>query len=204
MSEKKLDIMDTTLRDGEQTNGISFSGEEKLIIAQHLLSELGVNRVEVTSCYVSEEEQKTLTKIMFWAKENGFENNVEVLSFCDKKRSIDWLVPTGCKRINLLTKGSEHHCKVQLKKTLTEHLVDVKETVSYAKEKGISCNVYLEDWSNGIKNSPDYVWAMLDAYKDMGFDKILLPDTLGVLAPDDTYRLVKETVDRYPELKFVV
>lgn len=197
-----IDIIDTTVRDGEQTKGVAFKCEEKLVIVKRLLADVGVTRCEVSSAKVSPEEQKTLTTIMDWAKDAGMCERIEVLSFTDFNKSVDWLLPTGCRKINLLTKGSERHCSMQLKKSLSEHLADVAKTAAYAKDKGFSCNVYLEDWSNGIKNSPDYVWQMLDAYAKIGFGRIILPDTLGVLNPFDTTEYIAETVKRYPELAF--
>mgnify|MGYP006329486745 CR=1 FL=1 len=60
-----IEIMDTTLRDGEQTSGVSFSQQEKLGIAKFLLSELGVDRIEIASARVSEGEFQTVKKISF-------------------------------------------------------------------------------------------------------------------------------------------
>ena len=102
---KKIEIMDTTVRDGEQTKAVSFKCEEKLVIVKRLLADVGVSRCEVSSARVSAEEQKALSMIMDWAKEANFGDRVEVLSFTDHKKSIDWLLPTGCRRINLLTKN---------------------------------------------------------------------------------------------------
>lgn len=198
----KIDIVDTTVRDGEQTKGVAFKCEEKLVIVRRLLSGVGVNRCEVSSAKVSPEEQRTLSTIMEWAKSEKMTNRIEVLSFTDFDKSISWLEPTGCRRINLLTKGSQRHCEMQLKKTLKEHLADVEKTVKYAQDRDFSCNVYLEDWSNGIKNSPDYVWEMLDFYSGLGFKRILIPDTLGVLNPFNTSDYVQETVKRFPNLEF--
>ena len=198
----KIDIVDTTVRDGEQTSGVAFKAEEKLVIVRRLLEDVGVTRCEVSSAKVSPEEQKTLTDIMAWAQDNACPDRIEVLSFTDFNKSIDWLKPTGCRRINLLTKGSERHCTMQLKKSLTDHLNDVEKTLKYAQDNGFKANVYLEDWSNGIKFSPDYVWKMLDKYAELGFTRIILPDTLGILNPFDTFELVSQTVARYPGLEF--
>ncbi len=199
---KFIDIVDTTVRDGEQTSGVAFKSQEKLVIVRRLLEEVGVNRCEVSSAKVSPEEQKSLTAIMDWAEGAGFADNIEVLSFTDYNKSVDWLKPTGCRHINLLTKGSQKHCEMQLKKSINEHLLDVENTVKYAKDGGFTVNVYLEDWSNGVKNSPGYVWTMLDKYAALEFGRIILPDTLGVLNPFDTYFLISETVKRYPHLDF--
>lgn len=164
-----IDVVDTTVRDGEQTSGVSFKPEEKLIIVKHLLAEAGVTRCEVSSAKVSREEQNSLARIMDWAKSDGFADAVEVLSFTDFNKSVDWLLPTGCRHLNLLTKGSRKHCEIQLKKSQEEHLSDVMKTLAYARDNGFAANVYLEDWSNGILNSPDYVWRMLDCYAAAGF-----------------------------------
>lgn len=63
-------------------------------------------------------------------------------------------------------------------------------------------NIYLEDWSNGIKHSPDYVFLVIDALKGLPICRFMLPDTLGVLNPGNTYEYCKMMVDRYPDLRF--
>ena len=65
---RHIEIMDTTLRDGEQTSGVSFSASEKLTIAQLLLTEVKVDRIEVASARVSEGEFQAVKKIIDWAK----------------------------------------------------------------------------------------------------------------------------------------
>lgn len=62
-----IEIMDTTLRDGEQTSGVSFAAHEKLSIAQVLLSDLGVNRVEIASARVSDGEFEAVKRVAAWA-----------------------------------------------------------------------------------------------------------------------------------------
>jgi len=194
--------MDTTLRDGEQTQGVSFPGDEKLLLAQRLLAKVRVDRIEVASCRVSPGEQKSLEAIMKWAAGKGWENRVEVLGFTDHTQSVDWLRKAGCQRMNLLTKGSLHHCKTQLRKTPAEHRADVEQTLEYAVKKGVATAIYLEDWSNGMIHSPDYVFEMLDNYVTWPFDRILLPDTLGILAPNQVEEFIGAIVDRYPDTKF--
>ena len=75
----QIEIMDTTLRDGEQTNGVSFVPHEKLIIARMLLHELNVDRIEVASARVSDGEKEAVKTICRWAKQAGMLDRVEVL-----------------------------------------------------------------------------------------------------------------------------
>ena len=128
----KIEIMDTTLRDGEQTSGVSFVPHEKLMIARLLLEELKVDRVEVASARVSDGEFEALRMICDWAARRHLLNRVEVLGFVDGTTSLDWIRRAGGRVINLLTKGSLKHCSQQLKKTPEEHIRDILEVVSAA------------------------------------------------------------------------
>ena len=198
----KIEIMDTTLRDGEQTNGVSFMPHEKLMIAKALLQDLNVDRIEVASARVSDGEWKAVRSICQWARQTGRLDRVEVLGFVDGRTSLDWIHSSGCRHINLLCKGSENHCTNQLKKTLEQHVADIRQSLAYARELGIGVNVYLEDWSNGMKHSPDYVFAFMDALKDEPIDRFMLPDTLGILNPLDLLGYMRKMVKRYPGLRF--
>jgi (R)-citramalate synthase len=200
--KKYIEIMDTTLRDGEQTSGVSFSATEKLTIAQLLLQEVKVDRIEVASARVSEGEFDAVKKITAWAKDKGFLDKVEVLTFVDGEISINWMLETGAKVLNLLTKGSLNHLTHQLRKTPEEHFNEIANVISLAQSQGISCNVYLEDWSNGMRNSPQYVFQYLDFLTKQPIKRVLLPDTLGILTPTETYKFIKETVERYPNTHF--
>ena len=197
-----IEIMDTTLRDGEQTSGVSFASHEKLNIVQVLLNELGVNRVEVASARVSDGEFDAVRRIASWASRTGNLDKLEVLGFVDGTESLDWIESAGCRVVNLLCKGSFRHVTKQLGKTPEQHLADIHSVVEEAKRRKIDVNIYLEDWSNGIKHSPDYVFQMVDSLKDLPICRFMLPDTLGVLNPGNTYEYCKMMVDRYPNLRF--
>lgn len=202
MEKRKIEIMDTTLRDGEQTSGVSFSVSEKLTITQLLLEELHVDRVEIASARVSDGEFSAVKAILTWAHEHGYAERIEVLSFVDNGVSIDWMVNSGVKVQNLLTKGSMNHLTHQLKKTPEQHFAEIKHIIKLAASKGISTNVYLEDWSNGMRNSPEYVYQYLDFLSGQKVKRILLPDTLGVLTPAETFKYLSEIKAKYPKLHF--
>lgn len=194
--------MDTTLRDGEQTSGVSLSAKEKLSIAKLLIEDLHVNRIEIASARVSQGEHEAVRLITEWAAAKGYTNRIEALGFIDGDVSLKWLSEVGCRVINLLAKGSRKHCELQLRKTPEQHLEDIKTSVSKARAMGIRVNLYLEDWSNGMRNDSQYVFAMLDALQNCEIDRFMLPDTLGVLNPYNTFEYLKATVERYPKLKF--
>ena len=201
-AKRYVEIMDTTLRDGEQTSGVSFSPSEKLTIAQLLLTEVKVDRIEIASARVSEGEFKAVKAITKWAKTNGYLNRVEVLTFVDGDVSVQWTVKAGAKVMNLLTKGSLNHLTHQLKKKPEQHFREVADVIALAKKKGLECNVYLEDWSNGMRHSKDYVFKYLDFLKKQPVKRIMLPDTLGVLVPSEVRDYVAEIVARYPDIHF--
>jgi D-citramalate synthase len=202
MIAKRIEIMDTTLRDGEQTSGVSFSALEKLTIAQLLLEELKVDRIEIASARVSEGEFQAVKNVTEWAAKNGYLDAIEVLTFVDKGVSIDWMIKTGAKVQNLLTKGSLNHLTHQLKKTASQHFKEIASAISEAAKNGIETNVYLEDWSNGMRNSKGYVYEFLEFLSTQPVMRIMLPDTLGVLTPSESFKFVLEIKTKYPNLHF--
>ncbi len=198
----RIEIMDTTLRDGEQTPGLAYTQHEKLTIAKTLLEDVKVDRIEVASANVSTGELASVQAISSICHKLGCLDKVEVLGFADKTRSVDWIVSSGARVMNLLCKGSLNHVTNQLRKTPEQHLEDVRFVIDYAAQKNIKVNVYLEDWSNGMINSPDYVFFLVDNLKELPVMRFMLPDTLGILDPSQTYELCKKMVDKYPEIKF--
>lgn len=197
-----IEIMDCTLRDGEQTSGVSFLPHEKLMMARMLLKDINVDRIEVASARVSDGEKDAVKMICRYANQIGMLNKVEVLGFVDGTQSIDWICGCGCKVINLLAKGSLKHCTHQLHKTPEEHINDIKNSLRYAAERNIGVNLYLEDWSNGMKNSPEYVYQIMDALIDTNVNRFMLPDTLGVLNPLQVIEFFRKMIKRYPNAHF--
>ena len=221
-----VEIMDATLRDGEQTNGVSFLPHEKLVMARKLLSDVNVDRIEIASARVSEGEREAVTKICAYAQKNGLLERVEVLGFVDGGKSIDWIAECGGKVVNLLAKGSLKHCTHQLQKTPEEHISDIQKELEYAANKGISVNLYLEDWSNGMKDSPEYVYQLMDALlaadlrgqkrtnsdddndvcespcQSAAIKRFMLPDTLGVMNPLQVIEYFRKMKKRYPDVHF--
>ena len=200
--KKTIEIMDTTLRDGEQTSGVSFTSLEKLTLAKLLLLELNVDRIEIASARVSEGEFKAVKNITSWATAHGLIERIEVLTFIDNGISINWMKQAGAKVQNLLTKGSLNHLKFQLKQTPKEHFKNIANTIDKAENDGVSTNIYLEDWSNGMQSSEDYVFEYLDFLATQPIKRVLLPDTLGILTPEKTGLYLNKILNRYPNIHF--
>ena len=222
-----VEIMDSTLRDGEQTNGVSFLPHEKLVMARKLLYDVNVDRIEVASARVSEGEREAVTRICAFAKKVGLLERVEVLGFVDGGKSVDWIKECGGQVINLLAKGSLKHCTQQLRKTPEMHISDIRREVEYAVQQGLSVNLYLEDWSNGMKDSPEYVYQLMDALTlneavpedsaqstqakagapkgtvaKLKIQRFMLPDTLGVMNPLQVIEYFRKMLKRYPDVHF--
>ncbi len=195
-----IEIMDTTLRDGEQTDGVSYSSFEKLQIAKFLLEKLNVDRIEIASARVSPGEFDIVKEIFDWAKTKNYTDRIEILGFVDHKKSVDWIESAGGRVINLLTKGSRKHCEYQLGKTLKEHLKDIEKTIQYAKDRGFIVHVYLEDWSGGFLYSRDYLEDMLKHLVQIPIDRFMFPDTLGIMEPDEVKAGISFALDRFPDL----
>jgi (R)-citramalate synthase len=175
--EAPVHLMDTTLRDGEQTPDLSFDADEKLEMARALLGDVGVDRIEIGSARVSAGERRAARRIAAWARAEGLSHRVEMLGFCDGRRSIDWIAETGVERVNLLVKGSERHCRLQLGMSLGQHLSSVRTTVEAAARAGV-------------------------AVSGVGVRRVYLADTLGVLEPGGVARHVRRMCRRFPGLGF--
>ncbi|MDR0385807.1 MAG: 2-isopropylmalate synthase, partial [Prevotellaceae bacterium] len=175
----QIEIMDTTLRDGEQTSGVAYTASEKLHISRLLLEEVKVDRIEVASARVSAGELDAVRRITGWASKNNRLEQIEVLAFIDGMKSVEWIRDAGAKVVNMLCKGSLKHLAGQLRKSPEEHVADIRKIVEILAETGMKANIYLEDWSNGMRHSRDYVFYLVDHLKDMQLQRIMLPDTLG-------------------------
>ncbi len=201
-----IEIMDSTLRDGEQTSGVSFLPHEKLMIARMLLSDIKVDRLEVASARVSEGEKEAVRMICRYARQIDRLESVEVLGFVDGHVSVDWIVDAGACTMNLLCKGSLRHCQEQLHKTPEEHIADIQAVVRYASSKGVAVNIYLEDWSSGMKDSPEFVYQLMDELLSVEFTKLIkrfmLPDTLGIMNPLQVVEYMRKMLKRYPQVHF--
>jgi D-citramalate synthase len=200
--EQRIQVMDTTLRDGEQTPDIAYTPQEKLQLARLLLSEVKVDRIEIAQVKVSEGEASAARRITNWARKQGWIERVEILGLADGTASVDWIASARGKVLNLLTKGSEAHCRGQLGVTPKTHRERVANTIAYARRRRMKVNAYLEDWSSGVRQSYDYVFAMVQCLREAGVERVYLADTLGIFSPHQTQRYVELMTSTWPDVHF--
>jgi D-citramalate synthase len=186
---QRVQVMDTTLRDGEQTPDVAYTPAEKQELARVLLASVRVDRIEIAQTRVSEGERLAARR-------------VEIMGYCDGDLSVRWIKRVGGRVMNLLCKGSERHCREQLRQTPEQHRERVEQTIAAAAKARLAVNVYLEDWSSGVRDSLDYVFAMVRMLRDLPVERIYLPDTLGAFSPADTERWVGVMTTTWPDVHF--
>ena len=181
---------------------VFFNQKEKFAIAKILLKKLSVDRLEICSARTSKGEFETARKICQWARENSCLERIEILGLVDYEKSVEWVSGAGGRVLNLLCKGSLKHLTKQLGKPPKQHIKDIADVFSKAGRKKIKINAYLEDWSNGVKDSKEYVFELTKQLIDLGVERIMLADTLGILSPGEAYEHVKLMVEKFPGAHF--
>jgi len=177
---KKVMILDTTMRDGEQTPGVSLTPQQKLLIARKL-DEVGVDVIEGGTAVSSRGESEAL-KLM--AKEKL---SAEVASFARVlRKDIDAVLETGVSTVCLTVSTSDLHIEKKLKKTRVEVLAMAVDCVEYAKKHGLIVDLLAED---GSRTDWDYLKKIFSEGIKAGADRVTVCDTVGVLCPEKSYEL---------------
>lgn len=182
MSYEKVKIVDTTLRDGEQTAGVVFANSEKLRIARYL-DELGVHQIEVGIPVMGGDEKqaiKDIVKLGLKASIMGW--NRAVIS--DIQQSID----CGVDAVAISISTSDIHIEHKLQRSREWVLESMIKAAEYAKKEGLYISVNAEDAS---RSDPEFLLQFVNEAKKAGADRIRYCDTVGILDPFSTYERIK-------------
>ncbi|MBN1169585.1 2-isopropylmalate synthase [Candidatus Micrarchaeota archaeon] len=178
---KKVVILDTTLRDGEQTPGVMFSPDEKVTIAL-ALRRFGVDIIEAGSAINGDSEKQGIRKVC-----DALESNHNVTSFARIKNvDIDAVVDAGAGRISLVFPSSDLHISKKLKTDREGGLKIIMKSMEYAKSRGLVVEMLAED---GSRADPEFLKKIAKASQEGGAEAFCVCDTLGILDPFETHGL---------------
>ncbi|WP_298501268.1 (R)-citramalate synthase [uncultured Methanobrevibacter sp.] len=181
-----IKVLDTTLRDGEQTPGVSLTSNEKLRIATKL-DEIGVDFIEAGSAITSEGERHSIKEI---AKQ-GF--TAEILSFSRPLTGdIDYCIECDVDAVNLVVPTSDLHISDKLKTTHSELIELSNNAVQYCKDHGLTVELSAEDAS---RSNVDFLKSVYSNAIDYGVDRVCVCDTVGILTPDSSFELFNQLND---------
>ncbi|MGD1059993.1 MAG: 2-isopropylmalate synthase [Methanomassiliicoccales archaeon] len=182
---ERVEVLDTTLRDGEQTPGIALSVEDKVRIAE-LLDDLGVDVIEAGFAITSPGEREAVKRIGAL----GLRSRVCSLARC-RREDVDAVIDCDLNYAHLFLATSEIHMKHKLKMTQAEVKSKAIESIEYAKSHGLTVEFSCED---ATRTEIDFLKEMHVAVQEAGADKINMPDTVGTMSPPAMEYLVQQVM----------
>ena len=178
---KKIRVLDSTLREGEQHPGVSFTNKQRIQIAW-MLDYFGVDQIEISPVVSPDHKEATKTIIKQGLRADivshgrALTEDIDVSLACDAKWVAAYL---GI---------SDVHLKDKLRITKEQALERAVKTVSDAKEHGLNISFTVED---GSRADPEFLITVCKAIQEAGVDRISLPDTVGIMRPVGMYNFVK-------------
>ena len=200
----KIQLYDTTLRDGMQAEGVSFSLEDKLLIAKNL-DKLGLDYVEGGYAASNQKEMSFFIE----AAKLGLENS-KIASFGSTRRakstvsddkSLNSMLACKTHAGTLVAKTWDMHVKDVLACSLDENLLICSESVEYLKKHGLEVIFDAEHFFDGFKENPEYSIKVLEAAANAGADVLVLCETNGGCLPDEVYDITKQVCERFSSIK---
>ena len=178
---KKIRVLDSTLREGEQHPGVSFTNKERIQIAW-MLDYFGVDQIEISPVVSPDHKESTKTII-----KQGLRADI-VSHGRALKEDIDVSLSCDAKWVAAYLGISDIHLKDKLRITQEQALERAVETVTYAKKHGLNIRFTVED---GSRTDPEFLIKVCKAIEEAGVDRISLPDTVGIMRPIGMYNFVK-------------
>ena len=179
-------VFDTTLRDGEQTPGVSLSPEDKVRIAR-VLDGLGVDAIEAGFPVISDGEARAVRMIC----REGLSAQVCGLARADK-RDIDAAADAGLSYVHAFIATSDIHLEYKLKMSRKEALSKAVESVEYAKSRGMEVEFSAED---ATRTDRAFLSEVFGAVAGAGADRVDIPDTVGYSTPAYMAEIVRDAIE---------
>lgn len=182
---KRIRILDSTLREGEQHPGVTFTNKQRIQIAW-MLDYFGVDQIEISPIVSNDHKEATKTII-----KQGLSADI-VSHGRALRQDIDTSIDCGAKWVAAYLGVSDVHLEYKLRISRSEALERAVDTVEYAKKHGLKIRFTVED---GSRAEPEFLLQVCQAISDAGVDRISLPDTVGILRPIGMYNFVKTVRD---------
>ena len=178
---KKIRVLDSTLREGEQHPGVSFTNKQRIQIAW-MLDYFGVDQIEISPIVSQDHKEATKTII-----QQGLRADI-VSHGRALRQDIDISLSCDAKWVAAYLGISDIHLKDKLRITREEALERAVDTVTYAKDHGLKIRFTVED---GSRADPEFLLNLCKSIEEAGVDRISLPDTVGIMRPIGMYNFVK-------------
>ncbi len=205
-NKKSIAIFDSTLRDGAQAEGISFSVSDKLKIVR-VLDELGVSYIEAGNPGSNPKDLEFFVEVSKMnlknAKLTGFGSTRRRGIKVEEDPSVQSLLKANTPAVAIFGKSWDYHVTSIIQTTLEENLNMIRETVAFFKSNGKEVVYDAEHFFDGYLNNPEYALTSIDAAVEGGADVICLCDTNGGTFPFEVHEITKLVVDRYAKKKHV-
>lgn len=197
---EKVTVFDSTLRDGAQAEGVSFSVEDKIKVVK-ALDKLGVSYIEAGNPGSNPKDLEFFERIKSVTLKNA-----KIAAFGSTRRrdispsddgNVRALLGAGTDTVAIFGKSWDFHVTDIIGATLQENIEMIYDTILYLKEQGKEVVFDAEHFYDGYKNNAEYALKTLDAAVQAGVDCICLCDTNGGTFPDEVYNITKKVCDKF-------
>ena len=203
MKMKKIEIFDTTLRDGAQSEGISYSLEDKVKITK-ILDNFGIDVIEAGFPASNPKDEELFARLknekLNHARLAAFSSTLHIGEDAESSVSMKKLLEADTPTVVIFGKASSVQVREVLKISGEDNLGIIKKTVSYLKQAGKEVIFDAEHFYSGALSDKEYTYKVLDTAAEAGADVICLCDTTGAVLPSDAEKLTREAVSRYKKV----